>query len=445
VERPAVTPAADNAVSRAHHPVAVEPPAAGRADQVPHVLGGLPIPSTVPGFLLYLLASWAAVLLVAILLPLFSLWLAPVSVLLVAGASYIALQQAYRLVRARERVLTAKDVPILWGMVRLIAWDPTEGVLILRDKSVHFSDDDLHDGRGGIRFLLPAMGEELALRVPLEVQSLHFSDADVLTREYLTLTVRGTMKWRIVDIRKFYLLVSRELRYTSDRSDGHRPPASAAVGSPPAAVTATSTIEQLKEAAVAWLRWMAEHETRAVLSRVSSGLLVAEQVASEMPEFRGGYSQPSGSLATSPEFGSATDGLAAAIHGTIAARVGDYGIAIQEVTLQEIRLPQEIHRQCIEACRAAYLPLLAQREHAGKRVALQTEVELLGRDAVATSRIVGSAPALGLSDFLNQFLVQRMKAVGNGSPGTALDAAVAARALRNLPDEVPNANRTSDG
>ena len=37
-------------------------------------------------------------------------------------------------------VLTVKDVPLLWGFVRLLAWDPIEGVLILQNKSVVFSD-----------------------------------------------------------------------------------------------------------------------------------------------------------------------------------------------------------------------------------------------------------------------------------------------------------------
>ncbi len=81
---------------------------------------------------------------------------------------------------------------------------------------MHYVDENLHDG-GGIKLIYPMFGEEIALRVPLEPQSLLFEDQDVLTREYLPITVRGTMKWRIVSLEHFYLLVSTDLHKVGDR------------------------------------------------------------------------------------------------------------------------------------------------------------------------------------------------------------------------------------
>jgi regulator of protease activity HflC (stomatin/prohibitin superfamily)/DNA-directed RNA polymerase subunit RPC12/RpoP len=367
---------------------------------------GFKIPTSIPGLLRWLVTAWFATVLALLLLGVFSTPILVFSLLAISVLTFVAAREAFGLLRARERVLQAGEVPLLWGMVKIVAWEPTEGVLVLRDKKISFKDDTLHDNSGGIRLLFPILGEELALRVPLETQSLHFSDDDVLTREYLTLTIRGTMKWRIIDIRQFYLLVSRELRYANDKREGMATPSPR-----PAArmdgLAQASTVEQLKTAAIEWLRWMAEEQTRAVVSRISSGLLIAEQLAGEMPEIRGGAIQ---TLTADSEFGTATQGLAARIMNSLAEKVRDYGIHVHDVSLQEIKLPAEIHKQCVEACKAAYLPMLAQRQAAKRRVELETEVSLLGKEAVGAKEIVGVAPAFTLPDLLNKVVAQQVAA-----------------------------------
>ncbi|HYE21852.1 MAG TPA: SPFH domain-containing protein, partial [Tepidisphaeraceae bacterium] len=257
------------------------PPVEGRAKRF------FRVPKTVGHLLAYFGAVWGAIGLLAIVLSVFSLYAALVALAIFIVATVALGQQSWLLLRARQRVLVEKDVPLLWGMVRLIAWDPVEGVLVLRNKSVAFSDDDLHDGQGGVRFLYPVMGEELALRIPLEVQTLRFADENVLTQEYLSLTIRGTMKWRLVDVRKFYLLVSRELRSTTDAggavqtSASHRPTASG-----DAAGASDGTTRQLLNAAIEWLRVIAEEHSRKVVSRVKSGLLLADRVSAAIPEMK---------------------------------------------------------------------------------------------------------------------------------------------------------------
>ena len=54
---------------------------------------------------------------------------------------------------------------------------PTEGVLILKNKNIDFVDDNPDDG-GGIRIIYPLLGEEVALRIPLEIQTLPFADSE---------------------------------------------------------------------------------------------------------------------------------------------------------------------------------------------------------------------------------------------------------------------------
>lgn len=412
----------------------------------------LKIPATFGELLGYIVGSWAAFAVVLFFLSLFSTLLSYLSLGLFLISTFATIQQIYLLMRARQRVLVEKDTPLLWGFVRLIAWDPIEGVLFLQNKSLGFADDNLHDGQGGVRFIYPIFGDELALRVPLEVQTLQFADEKVLTREYLSVTVMGTLKWRITDIRKFYLLVSRELRTTADHanpeaagytSEGKRPPAIANER------VAASSIRERINLAIMWLRVLTEEQTRMVISRVSSGLLIADRLATEVPEIKAAAAQDRSLLtalaastprAGDPEWTGAADGLARTIYDALTARVAPYGIHIEEVSLREIRLPEEIVQECVAAAKTAYLPLVSQRNAAAriavKRAELATEVELLGREAVAAREIVSNAPAYGLADFLSQFLKSGLATpgvLGLASAATAASAALPANST-SLPD-----------
>lgn len=234
------------------------------------------------------LIGWSAVFFLAVVAMITSNTLIVPAILFFLGASAFIAYQLVALLLAKGRALRENEVPLLFGLLRLVAWDPTEGVVILKNKTVTYVDDNIFDG-GGIRLLYPVMGEELVLRAPLEVQSLDFVDQHVLTREYLPLTIRGTMKWRITDIESFYLLVSRELHYANDRGM-HRVEARSVpdrVLLPNSTTESRSTDPRLasmrdasrkRESAEEWLRWIAEEQTRAIVSRISTGLLVAEQV-----------------------------------------------------------------------------------------------------------------------------------------------------------------------
>ena len=374
-------------------------------------------PKTTGELLLLLLGGWSAIVFVGLIAMFFGSIVFYFALAVIAAATFATAYQALRLLSARQTVLHEKNVSLLFGMVRLIAWDPTEGVLILRDKSVSFHDDDLHDGKGGVRFIYPVLGEELALRVPLEVQTLHYSDDNVLTREYLGLKIRGTMKWRIVDIERFYLQMSRELRSTRE----------AALADPRVVPKldhepARATTAKLVDAAIEWLRGLAEEQTRLVVSRVRSGLLLADRMMSDVPEVRAAIESP----AAAAEFGGASEGLASAIHATLSDRLKEYGLSVVDVSLQEIGMPQAIVEQCAKACKTAYLPLMAHRQASAKHADLRAEVDVLGKEAVGAREIVSNAPAYALGDFLTKFITARTPSTPGGNVPTIDVAALAA-------------------
>ena len=406
--------------------------------------GWLKAPSTFGQLLVYLLAAWGTITFLLLILSLFTFYTKYIAMALFLVVTGATLQEMWKLLRSRQLVLIRKDVPILWGFVRLIAWDPVEGVLILQNKNVGFSDDDLQDGRGGVRFIYPILGEELALRVPLEVQTLRFRDENVMTREYLSVTIKGTMKWRIVDIKKFYLLVSRELRETDDHNERVKiTPTTRPLSS--GDENAESMIGQLLRAAIEWMRILAEEQTRIVVSHASSGLLIADQLSQDFTPQSSGKPRTEAAPDASKqgargEWGGAADGLAAAIHDTIANRLEGFGIAVDDVSLQEIKLPQEVIDECINACKAYYYPVRAQRQASFKGAEMQAQADVMGREAFATREIVGAAPAFGVADFLSKFLNERLAPAGNVSAIAAVTTIAAASAV--LPTKALPSNET---
>ena len=111
--------------------------------------------------------SWGAILVVILLtwLILPTLLRVFAALLLVAATAFVVFT-VIELVIAKGRVLRDQDVLAVRGLVRLISWNPTEGVVFLKNKQIDYVDDNPNDG-GGVRAIIPLLGEELVLRVPL--------------------------------------------------------------------------------------------------------------------------------------------------------------------------------------------------------------------------------------------------------------------------------------
>jgi regulator of protease activity HflC (stomatin/prohibitin superfamily) len=292
-----------------------------------------------------------------------------------------------QLILAKGKVLSGREVSLWKGTTKLVSWNPTEGVLFLRNKQIDIVDDNPHDG-GGIRVVYPLLGEELVLRVPLEIQTLRFEDTQVLTKEYMPLTIKGMMYWKISNLSRFYLLISKEIHSLSDNG-GH------------SSLLREASTPQL-EVAEHWLRAMAEEKTRQIVSRLGTGLLIADQLVSDLPKaLLTGETQLGMNPQSSTAYRSATDSLADTIKVDFESSVREYGLEIHRVALQEIRLPPEIYKAAVEACQSAYLPLKAQAEALERKLKLQAEVDVIGKDAVGMKEIAANIPALAFQEFLS--------------------------------------------
>ncbi len=407
------TPATlDNAPRKFSDPILALPTTrTGPIESFSQAERGYPVKTGIGQMLLIYFMVWAILFLICMAAFTFVPLLGWLAMPFLALATAVLLVHGIVLLTAKSRVLRRGDQPLLFGLLTLVAWNPTQGIVILRNKIVRYIDDNLHDG-GGIKLIYPILGEEVALRVPLEPQSLIFEDQDVLTREYLPITVRGTIKWRIVSLEHFYLLVSTDVQQAGQRPGSHNE-LKQEVGA------ASHEIDSRRKLglAVEWLRWTAEEQARAVVSRLSTGLLVADQVAADLPpemreQVQVNVPENAQFSPTDRGYRSGTDSLASRIYDALKERVSQYGIEVHEVTLQNVRLPAEIHAQCVEACKTAYLPLIAQRDASVKKQLMQAEADVLGKENLATRETVGAAPAYALSDFLGQFLAKNRALLG---------------------------------
>lgn len=383
---------------------------------------------SLPQLLVWLFVAWGAAvvlgLLVTVLVAL-PLWAILPMFLLLSALPFVAI---LKVIVAKRRALKFGRADTWFGFLQVAAWNPNEGVLFLRNKEVDFVDSNPNDG-GGIRMVFPFLGEEEACRVPLEVQTSEFSDQDVLTREYVPLKITGTVYWRIRDVARFYLLVSREIHKVDNRG-GHRIYPLAAENRERGPLRTGSALQL--DAAVEWLRLIAEEQTRSVVAHVRTGLLAADAVAAALPPGlreqltpaagEEGASAGAGTAASpssSKSYRSAAEGLGEAIREAMASRVPEFGIQIDRVSLQEARLPEEILAKAAEACTTAYLPLMAQRQAAAdtmdyaaqaekRRMQLAAEAEVLGQDALSKREVLGSIQPFalggrGLVDFLTYY------------------------------------------
>lgn len=384
-----------------------------------------------------LLATIAGVWLTVLVLILIASCILPGSVIIAPAVAVpwflIGLAGMLRVFRAKARVLTEprKEVTIFFGLIKFVAWEPYEGVVLLRDKSVTHLDDNPFDG-GGMKTLYPGVGDEVALRVSLERQPLEVIAKEVLTREFLALTViRARIEWQIVNIKDFYLHVGQEIHGLTNRREHFD----------------EIPLDRPKfEVAKHLLTLIAEERIRAVIAQAPTGLLVVSHVIADMPpdvrtRLVGSQTPQSagGELvgpSSSADYRSATNALASKIQQALAPQMKQYGIAICQVALQEVVVPREILDVAKDACAKSYLPMKAQFDAAASKIEilsrgeahaaargmmLGAEAAVIGEKAVAAREVISAAPPLTLTDILNKVLADYAKTHRTQLSGPAKD------------------------
>ena len=212
----------------------------------------------------------------------------------------------YQAIRDRR-----KDIPLFGGLVRLVVWEPNEGLVLLKYKRVA----DVIQGGGGMRFISAAIGDEVRARVPLTLRMVIWEDPAVLTRRHDPVKMRVAVWWRVADLSKYVFSIDSGVHV----DDTHRE-----VG--------------LLEAAELWLKTLTESTLRTLASQASVALL-HELQSHRYLHVDGASGEPEGQ-ASLANLGS-PESLAAELARELARKATDYGLEIQRVEIRTSPCPQK--------------------------------------------------------------------------------------------------------
>lgn len=318
-------------------------------------------------------------------------------------------------VACAARVLLAKaiaiknhsdEVSLLGGILKLVLWEANQGLVILKNKQVSELIYGPKDG-GGTKFIYPLFGEEVRLRVPLSLKLTQFEDMNVLTRESIQLYIKLAIWWRVADLGKYYSSVDKQLHVMTDEL---------VIDEPLQPQQKSPRVSQ-QNAAEVWILTLTESCTRRLVSQASVSQLISKYATSHLnvedqlnrPRLAGSTNSNS-----RPEIGS-PDLLAKQIKEMLVPKLNDYGLGVERIEVQELRLPQEIQTALDNVWKAALLPAQSEQEARARQIQLQASASVLGVEAVALSEVMKSMQGSQFIGGMPAFLETLFGALGEKS------------------------------
>lgn len=270
------------------------------------------------------------------------------------------------------------DVAMFGGAVRLILWEQSDGLILLRYKRV----SEVIQSGGGTRFIFPIRGEEVRARVSLRYRMLTWEDPAVLTRESIQVHIKVALWWKVADLEKYVFNIDPEI---------HVEDADQKIG--------------ILGAAEEWLKLLTESTLRTLVSRTSVALLVSAN-ASHYLHVDPGHND----FANTTGVASA-DVLASDLAKALEPKALEYGLTIQRLEIQDIGLANEIQEAVNRVWKASLLPAQTEQEMKARQIELQRAADVLGIDAVRMNEMLKNFQG---ASFLNfpQFLETFMSSLG---------------------------------
>lgn len=307
-----------------------------------------------------------------------------VFVLLVAVAPLVIWGQVRfsKYVAIRDR---KKEVTLLGGMIKLILWEPNEGLVLLRNKAI---SEVIYNSPGGTKFIYPIRGEELRARIPLALHLLTWEDEKILTRESIQVRMKVALWWRVLDLKAYVFSIDRNV---------HVENAHAEMG--------------LLEAAEVWLKTLTESTLRTIVSQLSVAFLVSSKATSYLHVEQSHNKELVSTL--SPEV-LTSESMADNLHRSLTPKVSEYGIELQRVEIQEIALSSEIQQAIDKVWKASLLPAQTEQEARARKIELQAVASVLGVEATALNELMQNFQGSNFYGF-PQFLENLFAKVASGS------------------------------
>lgn len=329
--------------------------------------------------------------------------LAAVSILL----SILLLKFLYDYIYAKSFAIKNRksEVDLFLGTTKLVLWEGNEGLLFLKNKRILGTAFGPIDG-GGIRFIFPLLGEEIRMRVPLTVQMTEFVDSKVLTKESINLHIRACIWWKVespIGFEKLYMRVSQEIDRISDGGMRQENKFSRAGG----LGTAKRVVKSSEmNAAQMWLMAMVESNIRKIISKTSVAAVISSKAKEYLvrKETDKNTAQLAYTKTDSEEFFASPESLGASLHSFLVPEIETYGIVIDRLEIQEIRLPEDIQKAIDRVWNASLLPAQTEQESVARYMQIKTELEavrdVIGIDAATADHVLKNFKG---SNFVGRF------------------------------------------
>src|SRR5260370_10805864 len=301
------------------------------------------------------------------------------------------------------RVLLAKsnairhhrnEVNLFGWIVKLVLWEANEGLVFLKNKQISRLIYGPDDG-GGTAYIYPIFGDEVRVRVRVTLKLTQFEDNKVLTRESIQVFLKVAFWWRVLDLEKFYQLIDRRVDIVAD---DYRKDAIVDVlpadGSTPRESAAELWLLTIAESCIRKL--VSQSRISSLISKSAVRYLEGQDNTHALPAARRNRAEPvmaalvhDGAARMVAE-GGTPDVLAREIQEMLIPKVADYGLEIDRVEIQELRLPERVQTAIHDIWEAAMLPTRSEHEARAQQIKLQAAAEVIGAPAVALSEVMKS-------------------------------------------------------
>jgi regulator of protease activity HflC (stomatin/prohibitin superfamily) len=309
--------------------------------------------------------------------------------------------------------ITPSRVKILAGRAQLVLCHPNETYVFLKHKRVA----GITGENGGEQLIFPAFGEEAIGPVSLATEMLPWTDKHVLTREAQPLEIALGVQWRVADPEKYAFRIASEVhrdaaKMTADFSGSSR-------------LASENTVIDPRRPATSWLYLWVESAVRSYVSRLGMADMVVSAASLQWLNLSAGEGSR-----TNAKF----DEMAEEVVRSVNKKATDYGLAIESVSVQGIKLPQRF-QDAIDRTREAFLkPIASEQEMKARQFEVRGELEvlknLLGDDAFRMNELLKNFRGANFGYFPFQDVINKVAG--------QVAAAAAAGATPELPANSSN-------
>jgi regulator of protease activity HflC (stomatin/prohibitin superfamily) len=304
-------------------------------------------------------------------------------ILLLIIAGLVVLSQ-YWMPRTAAFRDSKSRVRIWFGQGEIVLWNPGQTFAFLRNKQL----TEVGSEHGGFRTVFAMKNEEAIGPIPLQTALFTWNDDNVLTRDGQPLRMSIGVWWKVANVEKYVFRIynERDQQQTISRPyvDPRYPvnPIQVATSLPQSGAARFDSMS-LHNVADRWLKVMTESSVRSRVNR----LAVADVVSAQAMEFL----QTSGTdTSASLDSRSIFESVLNEVRQEIQSKAMEFGLAVDQLEVQHVYLPQVI-QDAINETRIAFLaPIKGERESEAVRISLEKLASVLGRDNVALNQIMSN-------------------------------------------------------